>query len=69
MRGEGPDPESVSNPGIFFQRKTLLPDTFLESSVMREIKTFVLLVSATCMACLKPFHPEEDAKPPSNSYG
>jgi UDP-glucose 4-epimerase len=63
-------PESVSNPGIFFQQNVAAGITFLELVRYAGIKTFVFSSSAavygvpeTVPIC------EEDAKNPSNSYG
>jgi UDP-glucose 4-epimerase len=63
-------PESVSNPGIFFQQNVAAGITFLELVRHAGIRTFVFSSSAavygipeTVPIC------EEDAKTPSNSYG
>jgi len=63
-------PESVSNPGIFFQQNVASGINFLELVRQAGIKTFVFSSSAAVYGIPETVPiAEEDAKNPSNSYG
>jgi UDP-glucose 4-epimerase len=63
-------PESVSNPGIFFQQNVAWGITFLEVVRAAGIKTFIFSSSAAVYGVPQrvPIR-EDDVKNPSNSYG
>jgi UDP-glucose-4-epimerase GalE len=63
-------PESVSNPGVFFQQNVAGTITFLELIRSAGIKTFVFSSSAAVYGVPENVPiAEEDATNPSNSYG
>jgi UDP-glucose 4-epimerase len=63
-------PESVSNPGVFFQQNVADSITFLELIRSAGVKTFVFSSSAAVYGVPENVPiAEEDATNPSNSYG